>query len=326
MDNFADFRLTQDVNWNPEISLSEFLHNFPEEEISNQCDEEKSIGSDKSNCTVDSVSTYPQSLEHQTSILNPPEQRTDENTTSLSPEEDTNPEHKTPTSKRKRKVEETPFCLITEIFLRIFYPISTCMNKNIIVGISKDLNFKPAVLLNHGTKSIVFDVISWESFIKYEHLVQCYILNKVYGKKTCINLANSDIEIETSKMRGEYLIKFKNTSKHDTKVLLTINEFKMLSHTVPAINRYIEQLKLSEDMYKNYLTETVETKMDPAIVYGPVETSIYNRLPQEVYLYHHMKYLSQINQTEGNDNQQNSMCFLIGNSFGTNTNNEKLND
>lgn len=332
MDDYAIF--SQDPNWFGEDSLSEFLQIKTKEETKAQTDEEIQEQSATPTLTDEITLPQPPSFSFKDSTTDASELHTLDKAVAETSEEDTESksdtdiiEQKTPTNKRKRKVEdEFSFQTLTEIFLRIIYPISTCMSKNIVVGISKNLNLKPIVVLNHGMKSIIWNETSWESFNKYVHLIECYFLNKVHGKKTCVNIANSDIEIENTKTRGEYLIKFRNLSKHDVKVLLTIDEFRMLVNTIPAINRYIEQLKLSEGMYKNYLIDTIECQENTPILYGPVDVSIYNRLPQEVYLYRQIKSVQGKSKTKEYDDPNNPVCLLIESKFVSNDENGEVTD
>lgn len=307
----------QELNWMYENSLNDFLLQLKPEEGNIQ-HIEKQVLQDAADARKDSSTSSTLSLE--TPTLSTPIPSTKINELSSESSSESKPvseivEEKRSGVKRKMKTEEEySLCLLTEMFLRIFYPISSCMSKNVVVGISKNSNFKPAVLLYHGSKSIMFNEMSWESLNKYIHLIECYFLNKVYGKKTCITLANSDIEVEHSKIRGDFLVKFRNISKHDVKILLTIDEFRMLSNIIPAVNRYIEQLKFSENMFKTYLTETIENQGNSALLYGSVDVSIYNRLPQEVFLYRQIKSLATGNQNT-DDESKNPVCILVENKF-----------
>jgi hypothetical protein len=47
-------------------------------------------------------------------------------------------------------------------------------------------------------------------------------------------------------------------TKHDEKVLLSIDEFHMLVGVVPAINRYMKQLNIALPIVKDYLDDTIE--------------------------------------------------------------------
>lgn len=319
MDSYFDS--SQDPNCQPEDTLSEFLRIESEEDIKKNV--ESVLKDEISSISPSSSSPLLSNSNVETFDVSPKDQLTSEY--DLKPKHDDEVcEQKTSTNKRKRKFEDkSPLYLLTEIFLRIFYPLSTCMTKNVVVGISKNFNFKPVVLLYSGTKSIVFDETSWESLNKYVHLIECYFLNNVYGKKTCINLTNSDIEVENSKIRGELLIKFRNISKHDVKILLSIDEFRMLSNIIPAVNRYIGQLTLSENMFRTYLIDTIEDHENSALLYGPLDTTIYNRLPQEVFLNRQMKSLAR--ESQQNDDPNNPVCLLVENKY-LNNNETVVND
>lgn len=223
--------------------------------------------------------------------------------------------------KRKRKSEEyeDPLVFLTELFLRIIYPISNCMTKSIVVGISKKFNFSPCILLNHGLKRIEFTKNAWDSFNKYVSIIDCYLQNYVYGKKTCITLSDSDIQIETTKLRGEYLVRIRNTSMHDIKVLLNYDEFKLIMNFLPAVNRYLDQLELTETMIKEYLNHSTETYDTTPLLYGGIDFSIYNRLPQEVFLYRQMKQL--MNKPTSKEDEEE-----IDRSRFNNTNDETIED
>lgn len=186
--------------------------------------------------------------------------------------------------KRKRKFqEERVLPMLYEEFLKVSYPISSCLSKHISIGISKPENCTPIVSLGHGIKKIQFCEKSWESFNKYLHLIGCYLSNRIIGKKTKIVLDNSNIEVENIKLRGDQLVKFRDVTKHDEKISLTPEEFEILIDTIPAINRYMSQLTLSLPMIKEYLSDTLES--NAPLLYGPIDASIYNRLPHEVFVF-----------------------------------------
>lgn len=189
--------------------------------------------------------------------------------------------------KRRKIVKDTVTTvqLYTEIFLKIVYPLAGFMEKNILVGVFKSLDFMPGVLLNHTGKSILFNESAWNSFTKHMGLIECYMQNKVCGKKTSIRLSSSDIEVENIKFRNGHCIRFRNLSKHDDKVVLSGEEFFTMINVVPAINRYVRQLWFSSSVIKDYLVDTVNVQPNSPLLYGPVDTSIYNRLPQEVNFY-----------------------------------------
>lgn len=205
--------------------------------------------------------------------------------------------------KRRTKQEENiPFYMINEIFLRILYPLSVCTNKNITIGICKFFNYKPGVLLNHGGKWIKFIEDSWVSLNRCIPLIHCYLTNKVYGKKTSISIEHSDIIVDNIKVRGELCVRFRNVSSYDEKILLSINEFEILINTVPAIDRYIQQLQESGTTIKDYLLNTIEKSHDTPLFYGALDNSIYNRLPQEVFLFRNIK--SPNCQNEASEHEQ----------------------
>lgn len=217
-------------------------------------------------------------------VLPEPLQSESGETSSTSPDEN---DEKTPArNPRKRKLkEDRSDYTIAEEFLKVCYNISPCLNQNksIFVAISEQRNYVPIVALNQNVKKIVFNEKAWESFNKYLHLLECYLTNQVNGKKTCIGLDDSDIEVENIKMRGEQCVKFRDLTKHDEKIILSPDEFEMLVSVVPAINRYIQQLTLALPMIRDYLNGTMES--NTPLLYGPVDTSIYNRLPQEVFVF-----------------------------------------
>lgn len=203
-------------------------------------------------------------------------------------DEEDSEEKTTPKTRRKRKLKtDGSLDTLNEDFLKVHYPISSCLNKNVSAGISKQDNFEPSVVISQNAKRIVLNETSWESFNKYLKLIECYLSNRVHGKKTTVVLDQSDIEVENVKMRGLQYVKFKDGTKHDEKVVLSPEEFDTLVLVVPVINRYMKQLRLSLPMIKDYLNDTLESATP--LLYGPVDVSIYNRLPQEVYLFRNMK-------------------------------------
>lgn len=189
--------------------------------------------------------------------------------------------------KRRKKVlkQESPIQFINETFLQAFYPLSPCLTKNVTAGITKSLGYQPFVSLNQGVKKITFIEDAWRSCARYITLVQCYMTNQLHGKKTKIQLDDSDIEIEVVKTRGKFFVRFRNTSSHEDKLSLSLEEFEVFSHIAPTINRYLKQLNISGPMIKEYLLNTIENNENAPLVYGEVDSSIYNRLPHEVYLY-----------------------------------------
>ena len=111
-----------------------------------------------------------------------------------------------------------------------------------------------------------------------------YVKQNVCGKKTSICLLASDIEVENIKFRNNQCIRFRNLSKHDEKIVLNSDEFFTMINVTPAVNRYMQQLSFSTPIIKDYLVDSFEQPNAP-LIYGPIDTSIYNRLPQEVKLY-----------------------------------------
>ncbi|WP_221935858.1 hypothetical protein, partial [Klebsiella pneumoniae] len=96
--------------------------------------------------------------------------------------------------------------------------------------------------------------------------------NKVYGRKTSIKLAASDIEIDTVKLRGLLCVRIRDLSKNECKVQLSLEEFYMLSSLTPAIDRYMQQLKFSGHVVKDYLMDTIQKQPNTPLLYGPVDT------------------------------------------------------
>jgi hypothetical protein len=192
--------------------------------------------------------------------------------------------------KRKRKNEEniSPD-ILTEVFLRIFYPISTCLGKNISVGLMKSLDYSPTVILNHGPKTVLFSTNAWESFLKHLHLIECYLSSSMCGRKTNIRLLDCDNEIDVVKHRGQLHVRIRDLTQHDNKVLLTREEFYILNFATSPITRYMRQLVFSSSVIKEYLVDTLEKQPDSTILYGPVDTSIFNRIPHEVDMWRQLR-------------------------------------
>lgn len=205
------------------------------------------------------------------------------------PEEDKIQQNITPKihNKRKRKYTQNDHSqhLLTEIFLRITYPLSTCDSKYISVGLNKLEDYEPVVILSHDKKQITLRETAWKSLNKYMHLIVCYLDNKVYGKKTVLTLADSNIAVDNVKARVDQCVRFRNLSKYEEKVLISADEFQMLTGVSPAINRYLKQLEFAAPMAKDYLKNHLEEMKDVPIIFSPVDISIFNRLPHEVYLY-----------------------------------------
>lgn len=192
--------------------------------------------------------------------------------------------------KRKKKEQDfLPFYMLSEIFLRIVYPLSEFANKHVTVGFCKFLDYTPGIIINHGGKQVTFVEDSWRSFGRSLSVIHCYLINKVYGKKTNIGIENCDLELSMVKVRGELFAQIRNLSSHDEKLLLNRNELEMLINTSPAIDRYIQQLEVCKTIIKDYLINTIENGEDTPLLYTPVDSLIYNRLPQEVYLFRTLK-------------------------------------
>lgn len=194
------------------------------------------------------------------------------------------------TSKRKRKPEvETSLNVLFEVFLRIIYPISKCMTKSVAIGLVKPLDYSPTVMLSHGSKVLVLTEKPWESFMNHLHLIECYLTNNMIGKKTGVRLLDCNIEIDIVKNRGEQMVRFRNLDKHEEKILLTREEFYILSCVTSPITRYMRQLVFSSSVIKDYLVDTMENQPDIQILHGPVDTSIFNRIPHEVEVWRRIK-------------------------------------
>lgn len=189
-------------------------------------------------------------------------------------------------SKRKRKPEESiTLNIVTEVFLRVLYPISRCMTKSVAIGLVKPLKYSPNVILNHGSKMLVFSELAWESFMKHLYLIECYLTNNMIGRKTLIRLLECNIEIDITKHRGEPQVRFRDLTCHADKILLSKEEFFILSCATSPVTRYMRQLVFSSSVVKDYLLETTEQHADVQILHGPVDTSIFNRIPHEVEMW-----------------------------------------
>lgn len=193
-------------------------------------------------------------------------------------------------NKRKRN-NEADIVLedVISLFLTIIYPLSRCMKKFVVVGLHKNLECKPCVLLNNNGKSVVLGETAWFSLEKRMQLIDCYLFNRIFGKKTSFSLLDSDIEVDIIVLRGEQCVRIKDVTKHDVKVLLTLEEFSMLHSSSAAINNYIQQLHIVESCCKDYIFNTIEALPTSQILYSALDTSIMNRLPQEVESYRRMK-------------------------------------
>ena len=192
--------------------------------------------------------------------------------------------------KRKRKQEENiPPNILTEVFLRIFYPISYCMSKSVSIGLVKSLDYSPTVILNHGTKTILFSENAWDSFLKHLHLIECYLSKSLFGRKTNIRLLDCDNEIDIVKHRGQQQVRIRDLTQHENKILLTREEFYILNHATSPITRYMKQLVFSSSVIKEYLVDACEKQPDSFLQYGPVDTSIFNRIPHEVEMWRQLR-------------------------------------
>lgn len=192
--------------------------------------------------------------------------------------------------KRKRKPEDDlSLTVLAEVFLRILYPITKCMTKSIMIGLLKALNYSPTVVLRHGSKILLFSENAWESFLKHLPLIECYLTNNLHGRRTSIRLLDCDIEIDIIKQRGEQQVRFRDLTKHDDKILLLREEFYILSYATSPITRYMQQLVFSSSIIQDYLVDTMEKQPNVPILHGPIDTSIFNRIPHEVELWRRIK-------------------------------------
>lgn len=207
--------------------------------------------------------------------------------------------------KRRKKCDEEkqPMTISTEVFLQIFYPLTKYMGKYVTVGLVKSMEYSPNVILNHGAKILTFNEHAWDSFTKHLHLIECYLANNLMGKKSNIRLLDCDIEIDIIKQRGEQQVRFKDLTKYEDKVLLTQEEFYKLSCVTPAVTRYLKQLVFSHSVLREYLLEAIDTQPDSQILHGPIDTSIFNRIPHEVEMWRLIKeYEEKINEEETQPN------------------------
>lgn len=194
------------------------------------------------------------------------------------------------TVKRKRKPEiDVSLNILTDIFLRILYPISRCMTKGISVGLVKSQDYSPNAILNHGAKMLLFSENAWESFMKHLHLIECYLAKNMFGKKTSVRLLECDIEIDILKYRGDLQIRLRDLTKHDEKIQLSREEFYVLGCASSSLTRYMKQLTVSSSMVKEYLVNAMEEHPEAHILYGPIDTSIFNRIPYEVEMWRSIK-------------------------------------
>lgn len=195
-----------------------------------------------------------------------------------------------PVNKRKRTSDEDAVSLedIISMFLKIIYPLSACMKKFVVVGVNKKMDSKPCVILNHNGKIITLTETAWNSLDKRMQLIDCYLKNRIFGKKTSFSLMDSDVEVDVNILRGEPHVRLRDVTKHDIKVQLNHEEFLMFYSSSASINNYINQLRIVESCCKDYIISTIDTMPTSQILYSPLDTSIMNRLPQEVELYRRM--------------------------------------
>ena len=99
------------------------------------------------------------------------------------------------TNKRKRKTKQVslPLHTITEIFLRIVYPLNIGMEKMVVAGIVKSLNYHVGVSLHSTGKSILLNAKAWNSLTSVMVLLKCYISHYINGRKTSVLLTDSNV-------------------------------------------------------------------------------------------------------------------------------------
>lgn len=202
--------------------------------------------------------------------------------------------------KRKREEDdddEGTKDILTGVYLRTMYPLSKAIDKTVTVGLFQSLNFEPAVLLNHCTKSsLLLTIDVWDNFTKYCNIIHTFLENNLTGRKTSILLYDSDIEVDSIRLRGCQYVRFRNLSKHQKKILLSHDEFNVLSNLVPAISRYIHQLVTYGNLVSNYLKAALLNTPPPQLIYGSLDASFYNKLPQEVECYRRLDRISSTSQ------------------------------
>lgn len=189
--------------------------------------------------------------------------------------------------KRKRNENDDQNTdVLLDVFLRLMYPLSLNMDKTITVGVFKSLDFNPAVLINHcGKTSLLLSIDMWDKFTKHSSIIEAYLYNNLTGRKTAIGFDDSDLEIDNIRLRGTQFVRFRDLSKHNKKILLTLEEFQVLSNLTPIINRYMQQLVTFGPVIFDSLNTSINTNPVVPLIYGPIDQSIYNRLPQEVSFY-----------------------------------------
>lgn len=205
--------------------------------------------------------------------------------------------------KRKRcenENQEQNMDVILDVFLRSMYPLNLNMDKTITVGVFKSLDFNPAVLINHcGKASLLLTIDMWDRFTKYVSIIEAYLYNSLTGRKTAIGFDDSDLEIDNIRLRGTQFVRFRDLSKHNKKILLTLEEFQVLSNLTPVLSRYIQQLVTYGPLIFDYLNSSVKTNPVVPLIYGPIDHSIYNRLPQEVSFYRRTGFFYNKLRSEG---------------------------
>lgn len=176
--------------------------------------------------------------------------------------------------------------VMLDVFLRSMYPLNVAMDKTITIGVFKSMNFNPAVLINHsGKASLVLTIDMWDKFTKYITIIESYLCKNLTGRKTAIGFDDSNIEIDNIRLRGTQFVRFRDLSKHNKKILLTFEEFQVLSNLSPVIIRYMQQLVTYGTIIFDYLNTSVNTNPIVPLIFGPIDQSIYNRLPHEVSFY-----------------------------------------
>lgn len=206
-------------------------------------------------------------------------------------DEDTNGDTSTKPSNKRKKPDDCDDNIVQvfDVFLRIIYPLTSCFEKNITIGVFKSLDYTPNVQLKHLGKTVSFTEEGWNGFNKSINLVECYIKNKLIGRKHAVRLPGCDIEVDIVKVRGAHCVRFRDLTKHDCRVILAEEEFYMMTCATPVINRYFRQLNFCGPIIKDYLVSTIENQPNVPLLTSPVDTSIFNRLPQEVNMYRKMK-------------------------------------
>ena len=212
---------------------------------------------------------------------------------STTPERTAAPDPSKSTNKRKRKPEQVtvPLHTITEVFLRIIYPLNVGMEKSVVVGIVRSLDYQVGVSLHCIGKSILLNAKAWNSLTSVMDLLKCYISHYMNGRKTSVLLTESDIEVDVVKLRNNLCVRFRDLTKHDSKMILSTAEFFMLKSVTPAVNRYIDQLEQGGTVIRDYLETSIDKDPKSPLLLGAVDTGLYNRLPHEVMLYRNSIHL-----------------------------------